>query len=230
MSGIRFHMVLFIAIFLIAYGCTDDVKITVRPGGAEENGWSSGECRYDSDCGSICEGNTKWKMGCDAATNTCEKTFDYDCTEQIETIAGYDFGKVCYFGDCQRDEVMIQAKRDELSDKVKSLLADKQEVTQMMYEADKNCISALEDVTDKLIIDTAVKLTTLPTSFLELGTDLTSQTIDALTTDPEKMSTEEFISLNCNLYPLLDKDLKKYDDEIEELEWEISELDAALAE
>ena len=52
-----------------------------------------GQCTYDSDCRSICEGNTFWKQGCDAQTNTCVKTFDTPCIQ--ETISDFEFQQLC---------------------------------------------------------------------------------------------------------------------------------------
>jgi len=46
--------------------------------------------------------------------------------------------------------------------------------------------------------------------------------------DPDKMSIEEFISLNCNLYQALEKDLANYDKKIEKAQQEAEELEEAL--
>lgn len=166
-----------------------------------------GECKWDNQCPDICEGNVRWKQGCNGRTNTCEKTFDYPCAEQTERIAGYSFGKICQAGACVRDASAIQQKRTELSNNVKEWLAQRQEVTALMQQASKNCLSGLSDVTNKLIIDTALKLASPPTALLDVGTDATMNLVDALATDPSAMSTEEFISLNCNLYKSLQQDL-----------------------
>lgn len=42
------------------------------------------------------------------------------------------------------------------------------------------------------------------------------------------MSIEEFISLNCNLYQALEKDLANYDKKIEKAQQEAEELEEAL--
>jgi len=52
----------------------------------EEKELAEGECKYDSDCAAICEGNTMWKMGCNAQNNSCEKTFDTDCITNMGTF------------------------------------------------------------------------------------------------------------------------------------------------
>lgn len=185
-------------------------------------------CNYDSECPAICEGNVKWKMGCDARTGECIKTFDYPCGDEVETIAGYDFPKTCSLGECVRNTAAISAKRQELSNNVKTWLAKKQEVTNIMYEANMNCISGLEDVTNKLIIDTAMKMASPPSSLLDIGSDATMGIVDSLASDPESIPIEEFISLNCNLYQALETDLELYDKKIENAQQEAEELETAL--
>src|SRR3989338_2412912 len=48
--------------------------------GPTSNDNSGKECRFDSDCSTICEGDVFWKRGCDPQTDKCKKTFETDCT------------------------------------------------------------------------------------------------------------------------------------------------------
>lgn len=188
-----------------------------------------GECKHDSHCPALCEGNIMWKQGCNARTNTCEKTFDYDCTAQTETVAAMSFGKICQAGECVRNTAAIQQKRTELSQQVKDWLNQRLEVTQLMQDANKNCLSALSDVTNKLIIDTAMKVASPPSALLDVGTDATMGIMDALASDPDAMSTEEFISLNCNLYKSLQTDLDVLEKKIDQAQDQARAINEALA-
>ena len=134
----------------------------------------TGECTYDSDCDSICEGDIMWKMGCDPRENKCIKTFDYDCQEQKEVVAGYEFGKVCSEGECIRDDEAIAKQKAELialqaeiSTQFKELNAERQIYTSEKYEAQNKCLDVLSDVTNKLIIDSSLKLASVANSAVE---------------------------------------------------------------
>lgn len=122
-------------------------------------------CTYDSDCDPICEGDTKWKMGCDPDKGECIKTFDTDCSSYIDTIAGFDFPQTCSQGECVRNDEDITAQRAELvelqaeiSQNVKDLNAYRDDVNQQKLDANKKCLNALADVTNMFIIDSALRM------------------------------------------------------------------------
>ena len=127
-----------------------------------------GECKYDNECESICEGNTMWKMGCNARTNTCEKTFDTDCSQDVETFGDLDFPKVCSAGACVRDEVGIASLRAELeaekkiwSDTVKSMNDTRADINVAMLEANKNCLNGIADMTNLAIVEFATRVASI---------------------------------------------------------------------
>jgi hypothetical protein len=131
--------------------------------GDEEN--EEGECKYDSDCESICEGSTMWKMGCNARTNTCEKTFDTDCSADIETFGAYNFPKICQAGACIRDDNSISMQKEKLieekklwSDTVKEINATRDSIRDAMLEANKNCINGIADMTNVAIIEFSTRI------------------------------------------------------------------------
>jgi len=169
-----------------------------------------GECRFDSDCAALCEGGVFWKRGCDARENKCVKTFDTDCSAQATAIGTDSFPKLCTASGCVEDSTAIHARKEELVSEANDYTAAMQEATELRQVASKNCISALADVTDKLIIDTALSFGRLPKSSTSIYSITTKQTINTLgkaaTGGSGKMSAEEFISLNCNAIKALDTD------------------------
>jgi hypothetical protein len=131
----------------------------------EKDTEEDGECKYDSDCDPICEGDIAWKMGCNARKNICEKTFDTDCSSDVETFGGLDFSKVCSEGVCDRNEEMITTTRENLlrekkiwSDTLKETNSVRLELSQAMLDANKNCLNGLADMTNLAIIEFATRV------------------------------------------------------------------------
>jgi|GEM_PF-1827489 len=124
-----------------------------------------GTCKYDSDCDAICEETVKWKMGCNARTDTCEKTFDTDCSADIETFGEQTFPKVCSVGECVRDEEGIQKVKSKLTqekelwvDAGKQINAVRPEINNAMLDANKNCINGIADMTNVAIMEFATRV------------------------------------------------------------------------
>jgi hypothetical protein len=93
---------------------TDDVDESDEYGeedGDEDDVDEERECRYDSDCDPMCEGGVAWRMGCNPRENECVKTFDDDCSSDIEEFSGLSFPKICAEGICVRDDVAIEEMR-----------------------------------------------------------------------------------------------------------------------
>jgi len=131
----------------------------------DEGNSEEGECKYDSDCNPICEGDVAWKMGCNARTNTCEKTFDTDCASDVEVFGELDFSKICSGGDCIRDESTIFATKAELiaekqlwSETVKRINAVRADINVAMLEANKNCLNGIADMTNLAIVEFATRV------------------------------------------------------------------------
>lgn len=193
------------------------------------------ECKYDADCQPICEGNVRFKMGCDSQTDTCQKTFSDDCAALKDTIGELSISKICQNGECVSDTKAIDTNKAELnaikvnlSDQVKKWTADRQEITQMMLDANKKCLSGLADVTNKLIIDTALKLAHPPKSLLSIASYATTTLIDKISKDPNKMSAEEFISWNCNMYKSLQTDLDVLEKKINQAQDQYRQINSLL--
>ena len=128
----------------------------------EESEEEEGECKFDSDCDAMCEGDVAWKMGCNARTDTCEKTFDTDCSTDIEVFGNLDFSKVCGEGVCVRDTESINETRANLlgekalwSNTVKEINGVRLEINQAMLDANKNCLNGLADMTNLAIVEFA---------------------------------------------------------------------------
>ena len=207
---------------------------------SHESGSDVAGCRYDSECPAICEGNIRWKQGCNPVERKCFKTFDYDCRQDIDTVGDFSFERVCRGGECIRDNSSISAKKAELeaekhqiSEEVKDMLASKQEVQEVWvpYYYDR-CHGALVDVTNKLIIDAALALRSPPKKMSDVVTGSTQDLINGLvssaTSDPESISTEEFIAWNCGMHKALQTDLAVYDTKIKNRQERVREINSQL--
>lgn len=124
-----------------------------------------GECKYDSDCDPICDGDVMWKMGCNARTNTCERTFDTNCASDVETFGDLSFPKICSEGTCVRDADTIAKTRAELeaekklwSDAVKDMNSARDGIRDAMMDANKNCINGIADMTNVAIIEFSTRI------------------------------------------------------------------------
>lgn len=170
---------------------------------------NKGECRFDSDCSSICDGNVFWKRGCDPQSDTCVKTFETDCSVKTTDIGNYSFPMLCTVTGCIDDTSAIHAQKEDLIAQVNTYTAAMQQTTTLRQIASRNCINGLAEVTNKLIIDTAVSFSSLPTNMVAIYSDTTKQAIDTIGSaagGSNTMSAEEFISLNCNAIKALDSD------------------------
>lgn len=152
----------------------------------EDETSDDGSCKYDSECDSICEGDVMWKQGCNPRKGECEKTFDTDCSSNVDVLAGFEFPQTCISGKCVRNDDEIAVQRAELislnadiSSNVKSLIAYRQDVTAEKQDANKKCLNALADVTNMFIIDSALRMGGIVSSaisYVSKGTSLVSST------------------------------------------------------
>lgn len=122
-------------------------------------------CKYDSDCDPICEGNVAWKMGCNPREDKCEKTFDTDCSADVEEFSSLSFPKVCSEGACVRDDSSIGNMRSQLegekqywSETVKAINSTRQDLNTAMLDANKNCINGIADMTNVAIIEFSTRI------------------------------------------------------------------------
>jgi hypothetical protein len=182
-----------------------------------------GECRFDSDCASVCEGNTLWKRGCNARTNMCEKTFDTDCAATADNIEGYSFSQVCKDAICQTDADAVKAKKTEISNQVKDLTAASQALTAMLQAANDNCITGAADMMTKLEADTANKVQ-LPDAKVQKS--MGSATIVLIRQTAASTDSAEFISGNCRLVSLLQTDIDGISGDVKGLQNKYSGLNA----
>src|SRR3989339_669956 len=127
----------------------------------EEGGW----CKYDSDCDSICEGDVMWKMGCNARSNICEKTFDTDCVTDMESFGELSFSKICNNGECTRNTKEIEKTKADLirekeiwSQTLKDINSSRDNIREAMMEANKNCINGIADMTNVAIIEFSTRI------------------------------------------------------------------------
>lgn len=179
---------------------------------------AKGECKYDNECAATCEGDIAWKQGCNARTNTCEKTFDTDCTSDIETFGDVEIPKMCSSGACVSDTAMIAQKRaemekikKEMSDEVKEINAQRAELTALMLDANKNCLNGIADMTNVAILEFATRVgSVMAGGFPDLASASVDYVNDAINkmsatasddaAAEQKLKPHEYIKLNCGLY------------------------------
>ncbi len=162
------------------------------------------QCRFDSDCSPICEGSKYWQRGCSIQTNSCIKTFETDCSQSQTIVGSHSFSKLCSHNGCVDDDDRIHQKKEELIGQANNYTSAMQQVTILRQAASRNCLSALSDVTNNLIVSTAL-IYSIPSSTADLYGATTQQIIDQINNAvSKKMSAEEYIALNCNAVRVLD--------------------------
>ncbi|MCK5416341.1 hypothetical protein KAI92_02850 [Candidatus Parcubacteria bacterium] len=124
-----------------------------------------GECKYDNDCNSICEGNVAWKMGCNPRENKCIKTFDTNCNADVENFSSLSFPKICQDGECIRDKNAIAEMRVNLiaekklwSNTVKAINATRADLNVAMLDVNKKCINGIADMTNVAIMEFSTRI------------------------------------------------------------------------
>ncbi len=195
---------------------------------------SEGDCQFESDCAPICEENMLVKQWCNPHTAACEpeaEAFWTDCTKQKDTIAGLEISRVCKGSACVVDETTLQSSRQDLVDQYNKYTYARQEVTKLRMTFDRYCLRALSDVTNKLIIDTALMMGSLPTSMMDVVTDNVAKLIDTgankmVEGDQPLMGTEEFIAYSCNMNKVLTQELKIIDKKQEIVLEQIKEIES----
>jgi hypothetical protein len=208
------------------------------------------DCQYDSECSSICEGNTAWKQGCDPRKGRCIKTFDTDCTQDIETFGSNSFPKVCSAGTCVRDRSAIDKKKQELEaekERLKTAMressARRASLIAAKDEANKNCLGGLSDATVILMNEFATKTAGIIAGGVGVVKDATSHVVSWTTpvpdyinkglddmskagTDEQKLTLDEYVVLNCKLNEYFGKLLDESDDYVDSLTEEARQVDA----
>ena len=144
-----------------------------------------GECKFDSDCDAVCEGNVAWKMGCNARNNTCEQTFDTDCDSEVEEFAGLSFPKACADGVCIRDDaaieemrIALQGEKDMWIDTVNAINGTRLDLTTAMLDANKRCLNGLADMTNLLILEGATRIASVLAGGIPDVAKMTASTAD----------------------------------------------------
>ena len=202
-----------------------------------------GECKYDSDCSSICEGSVMWKRGCNPRGNKCEKTFDTDCQGEVESFGELSFPKVCQNGECMRDTEGIgnkkrelEAEKQRLSDEAKSINANRDDLKNAMLDTNKNCINGIADMTNVAILEFATRIAALSGGFPNFTDVLPDYINDNLNKayaymsgepaeEEKKLKPHEYIKLNCDLYEYFKGMLAETDDELDQTIDEAKKVD-----
>jgi hypothetical protein len=194
-----------------------------------------GTCKYDSDCNAICEGDIMWKMGCNPRENICVKTFDTDCSTNMETFGDLSFSMVCETGECSRNITKIKAKRHDLeiekkkySDELKEMNAYRDDLKNVMLDANKYCLNGIADMTNLVIVEFATRVASIMAGGIP---DLASASVDyvndalgklsaynnGIPEEGQRLKPHEYIKLNCDLYNYFKTELSGSDSEIDEI-------------
>jgi hypothetical protein len=211
----------------------DNKCVVAEDSESEESAVEEGECKYDNECPATCEGNIKWKRGCNARTNTCENTFDTNCSSDVETFGEFAVSKICTNGECVRDEKNINQKRSELeaikknmSDEVKAINAQRDDLKNVMLDANKNCINGIADMTNVAILEFSTRIASVmaggfpdiasaSVDYVSDALNKISAAVDTEAPEDKKLKPEEYIKLNCDLYKHFSDLLAATDDELE---------------
>lgn len=192
------------------------------------------ECKRDNECPIICEGNVMRKQWCNGRSNSCEKTFDTDCSTQKTTIQvnGETFSsdniclpEVWCVEDSKWLQQAVQNRKDSLMDERKGLQATYQHYNTVYLRAADLCLQELSDVTNKLIIDSAFMLQSPPTKLIDVVWMEAWATMDliigAWSTPSEEIIAEwctlERVIKNTDL-PLIEKKQNQLKEQIESLD------------
>ncbi|PLX27755.1 hypothetical protein C0583_00750 [Candidatus Parcubacteria bacterium] len=227
--------------------CISQADVLIEEDGIISEEGDEGECKYDSDCKPICEGNTMWKMGCNPRLNMCEKTFDTNCRSNSESFGDMIFSMVCSGGECVRDLAAVDNKRQELeekkkkaSDSLKDLNKKRDDLNVVMLESNKNCLNGIADMTNVAIVEFATRVASISTGGVP---DLASVSVDYVNDalnrlgayangEPEeeekKLKPDEYIKINCDLYKYFSEELASTDQELDELLEEAKSAEASL--
>ncbi len=183
---------------------------------------NEGECEMLSDCTPICENNLLWKQACDVNIAECEKTFSEDCTNQLDTIAGRDLGRICFEGSCVMDKTALESYKKELSEEYKSYTRTRQELTtlrnrfqdEIIYGASKLTTSALTSTYEALSLLTGQLAVLLTESTVRL---LGEGIANAYGGDPASMNTAEYFVWNLKARDKIDEEIPIIDQKMEEV-------------
>jgi hypothetical protein len=194
-----------------------------------------GECKFDSDCDAICEGDIMWKMGCNPRENACEKTFDTDCSANQEEFGELSFSQLCQGGECVRNNEAIDAKKAELtseqkkwSDQLKAINAGRDDLTWLMLDTHKDCINGIADMTNVVIMEFATRVSAViaggAPDAAGAAVDYVGEGLNRLfaysdgevPTGEEALKPHEYIKLNCDLYNYFKSELSGSDAGVDE--------------
>lgn len=212
----------------------DEIEESVEEVIENEDVANTGECKYDSDCPATCEGDMMWKRGCNARTNTCENTFDTNCAVEVESFGDMGIAKICTAGACVRDTASIVQEKAELeqikkdmSDEVKVINTQREELKNLMLDANKNCINGIADMTNVAILEFATRvgsvmaggfpdLASASVDYVNDAINKISASADTATPAEKKLKPHEYIKLHCDLYTHFSTLLEATDAELEE--------------
>jgi hypothetical protein len=132
-----------------------------------------------------------------------------------------------------RDEKNINQKRSELeaikknmSDEVKAINAQRDDLKNVMLDANKNCINGIADMTNVAILEFSTRIASVmaggfpdiasaSVDYVSDALNKISAAVDTEAPEDKKLKPEEYIKLNCDLYKHFSDLLAATDDELE---------------
>ena len=209
-----------------------------------------GDCLYDSECPAFCDGDIIQEQGCNARTKRCVDTFRTDCSQDVESFGSHRFPKVCRDATCVRDSEAIERERQRL-EKEKERLRMEMETTSgyrdrlidAKDEANQNCLGGLSDATVILMNELATKSagiiaggvsvtqgasehvvswTTPVPDYINKGLD----EMEKAGTEEQRLTLDEYITLNCQLNEYFGHLLDESDTYIDELTEKARDVDS----
>ncbi len=200
---------------------------------------TDGQCIDNSDCKAICDGNIMWEKTCKIETNICEKTFDMDCSANMETFGDLSFSMICKNGECCRDKETIKIQRSDLKiekseylDKLKTLNTRRDELTALISDLNDNCLNKSVDMEIVSMIQFASRVasSTVNSSveYLNESLDKLYAYVDGEIGDNEKLKIDEYIKLNCDLYDYFQVELASSDEEFDRVSSDVERVEKML--
>jgi hypothetical protein len=171
---------------------------------------AKGECKYDSECPPICEGNTAYKRGCNPRVGKCEKLSEEVCDKVDDVGFGdYQFTAICKEGKCYTNIAAIQAKRTEIKQEATDLASFKPTLRSMMNKAQAICDGGAENV------DFASMTIDSPTQ--EIQDCCMYASLYTLHNAQQTSNKDKFVQYNCNLALGLKDDIASIDKRIADI-------------
>ena len=188
-----------------------------------------GECRFDSDCPTLCAGAVLWKQGCDARENKCVKTFDTNCAAKATDAEGTQVPFTCAQGACVEDSAAVAtARRAALVKKGNELTAAMSVTNSQWQVANDLCLTAAANMMSTFSTGTSRRVS-VPDSVVALYSNQGKVFMKQYNYDfsgKTEMASADYVSINCQAAEILASEVNYLDSERSKVTYGIKVLDS----